>query len=234
MIVSYPIRELLLLLALLAPSYLISIDNSLNKPLSFIGRGDPMEYQLKASAYSLTERQIHKLIDNTPKFRDRLILKLLAGCGLRREEVCTIRWADINLDDQVVRIEGKGNKIRMVPFSMGIKNDIFEWISFHLKKSQFMFPAKLKKKSPLAVGRINKIVALAGERAGVINPNANMRNVNPHILRHSFARQMKDRGMSYETLQNILGHASFITTMNTYGTKSLDDIRKDFQEVNFI
>ena len=196
-----------------------------------------MEYQLKSSAYTLTEVMIRRMIDNTHSFRDRLIIKLLAGCGLRREEVCNIRTTDIDPEKQVIRIEGKGGKVRMVPFSLEIKNDIYHWLKsdkYKVKRGCFLFPARLKKKSGITPKQINMIVSRSAFLARVANPNPEKENVNPHILRHSFARQMKDRGMSYETLQNILGHASFVTTMNVYGTKSLEDIRKEFQAVSFI
>lgn len=191
-----------------------------------------MEYQLRNSAYTLTEKQISSLIDNTRLFRDRLILKVLAGTGIRREELVNMHVSDINWKERLLRIEGKGDKVRIVPFSMAVANDLREWLGG--RRTGFVFPARLRRNAGLIVQRINVICADAGVRAGIKNPNPRRRHVNPHIFRHSYARIMKDRGMSYETLQNILGHASFIYTLDFYGTKSLDDIKKDFAQAVFI
>ncbi len=191
-----------------------------------------VEYQLRNSAYTLTEKQITALIDNTRLFRDRLILKILAGTGIRREELVNLRVANIRWGDRLLWVEGKGDKVRIVPFSQAVANDLKYWLQG--RKTGFVFPARLRRKAGLAVKQINKICASSGDRAGIKNPNPRRRHVNPHIFRHSYARIMKDRGMSFETLQNILGHASFIYTLDFYGTKSLDDIKSDFAQAVFI
>jgi len=120
----------------------------------------------------------------------------------------------------------------MVPISADIRNDLAYWL--RKRRAVFVFPSKLREGAGLKLSRINAICKKAGELAGIDNPNPKMKNINPHLFRHTYARIAKDRGMDFETLQNILGHASFLTTMNLYGTKSLDDIIEDARVMAYI
>jgi len=72
---------------------------------------------------------------------------------------------------------------------------------------------------------INHITKKAGERADMKNPNPALKHINPHIFRHSIARFLKSRDFSAEWIQNFLGHASFKTTMDMYGTLSIDEMQ---------
>jgi integrase len=78
---------------------------------------------------------------------------------------------------------------------------------------------------------LNAIVAEAGRRAGVTNPNPKRSAITCHLFRHSFARLWKDRGGDIEALARILGHASVKTTWDLYGTQSLDDVRRHYRRV---
>ena len=78
--------------------------------------------------------------------------------------------------------------------------------------------------------QINRIVAKAGHRAQLNNPIPELKNINPHILRHSCARILKDRGLSLEVVQRVLGHLSFKTTMDLYGTKSISEMDDELKE----
>lgn len=62
------------------------------------------------------------------------------------------------------------------------------------------------------------------------NPIPELKNINPHILRHSCARILKDRGLSLEVIQKVLGHLSYRTTMDLYGTKSIGEMDKELRE----
>lgn len=185
-----------------------------------------MEYQIKDSAYYLKPEQIRTLIDSLPKFRDRLILKMFAYTAIRREELGLLKLSDIDFEAQTILVNGKGAKTRVVPISRGLVNDIKHWVDKRFMG--YLFPSRYKSvDSPMRLCTYNRICMMAGKLAGIENPNPKLEYINPHIFRHSFARIAKDRGMSYECLQNILGHASFVTTMDLYGTMSIEDMKKD-------
>ena len=75
---------------------------------------------------------------------------------------------------------------------------------------------------------INNVVKQAGARAKLVNPNPRLNNINPHLLRHSFARNWLARGKRKEILRMILGHESIKTTMDVYGEPSLEEIKQEF------
>jgi integrase/recombinase XerD len=78
----------------------------------------------------------------------------------------------------------------------------------------------------VSIRRVNDIVETLGEKAGVQNPNPRLKHLNPHIFRHSIARFLKSKGFSAEWIQNFLGHESYKTTMDMYGTLSLDEMQE--------
>jgi integrase len=72
---------------------------------------------------------------------------------------------------------------------------------------------------------INKIVAKAGRRAGITNPNTRLKHINPHIARH-----LQNKGFSAEWIQNFLGYVSYKTTMDMYGTLSIDEMQQEAEK----
>ena len=100
------------------------------------------------------------------------------------------------------------------------------------KKQGYLFPAvsSLNEKGHISPTGINRIVANAGHRAHLNNPVPELKNINPHILRHSCARILKDRGLSLEVVQKVLGHLSYKTTMDLYGTKSISEMDDELKE----
>ncbi len=186
------------------------------------------------SQFHLSEEQIKVLIKHTDKLRDKVIIKLLAYCGLRRFELAQIKIEDINLETNKIKILGKKNIERLSTlFSDQLIEDLKIYINYVLKDKQgYLFPAvsSLNKKGHIATTEINRIVAKAGHRAQINNPIPELKNINPHILRHSCARILKDKGLSMEVVQRVLGHLSYKTTMDLYGTKSIFDMDKELKE----
>ncbi len=187
------------------------------------------------SQFNLTEEQIKLLIKHTEKLRDKVIIKLLAYCGLRRFELAKIRIEDINLETNKIRIFGKKNIERLATlFSDQLIEDLKLYIRYVLDnpKQEYLFPAvsSLNKKGHISATEINRIVAKAGHRAHLKNPIPELKNINPHILRHSCARILKDKGLSLEVVQKVLGHLSYKTTMDLYGTKSISEMDDELKE----
>ena len=187
------------------------------------------------SQFHLTEEQIRFLIKITEKFRDKVIIKLLAYCGIRRFELAKIKIKDINLESNKIHILGK-KKIERVAtiFSDQLIEDLKIYLRYVLNnpKEGYLFPAisSLNQQGHISPTEINRIVAKAGQRAHLKNPNPQLKNINPHILRHSLARILKDRGLSLEVVQKVLGHTSYKTTMDLYGTKSIYEMDDELKE----
>jgi integrase/recombinase XerD len=187
------------------------------------------------SQFHLSPDQIKILIKHTEKLRDKVIIKLLAYCGLRRFELAKIKIEDIDFVTNKISISGKKNIGRLATiFSDQLLDDMKIYLRYVLKdvKSGYLFPAvsTLNENGHITPTQINRIVAKAGNRAQLQNPIPELKNINPHILRHSCARILKDRGMSLEVVQKVLGHLSYKTTMDLYGTKSISEMDEELKE----
>jgi integrase len=187
------------------------------------------------SQFKLTPEQIKLLIKHTEKLRDKVIIKLLAYCGLRRFELAKIKIEDLDLGTNKIRILGKKNIERLATiFSDQLSEDLKVYLRYVLnnQKQGYLFPAvsSLNKEGHISPTEINRIVAKAGHRAHLENPNPDLKNINPHILRHSCARILKDKGLSLEVVQKVLGHLSYKTTMDLYGTKSISEMDDELKE----
>ena len=183
-----------------------------------------MKQQMAASAYHLKPAEIRKLFIAAPNFRDRCILKSLYWLGLRRQELIDLDVRDIDFDRKRVKVrEGKGAKTRIVPI---IDEEFLSDLVHHIgqrKEGPVFMSNQDKALSPRIV---NHIVEQVGKRAGIDNPNPRLQHLNPHIFRHSIARFLKSKGFSAEWIQNFLGHQSYKTTMDMYGTISIDEMQE--------
>ena len=143
--------------------------------------------------------------------RDRLMLELLYGCGVRNSELIGINLEDIRLSREAILIRGKGKKERYVPFGDSVKAAL----AAYLPARQQMLGERKKNVSALlvnwrggrlttrSVGRIIKKIAVAKG----LSPD-----VHPHTLRHAFGTHMLEEGADLRAIQEMLGHERLSTT----------------------
>lgn len=175
--------------------------------------------------YNLTSGQIRKLIANAGTPRNRTILQLFVETGIRRSELVSLDAADIDVAQSLLVVRnGKGGKLRILPLTAALKANLAALTNKNAAGPVFTSATRER----LSLRQVNRIVASAGERAGLANPNPRYRQITCHLLRHSFSRLWKAHGGSIETLSRILGHASVKTTMDVYGTESLTDVRRNY------
>jgi integrase/recombinase XerD len=163
----------------------------------------------------LSEGEVQRILDACSgstyfDIRDRAILEIAYGCGLRASEICTMQERDLNFSSGTLRVSGKGDKERIVPFLGQVRSSVEEYI--HICRHRFsnvkvknIFLSKSGKN--LRREDIWRIVQKRGKQAQITS-----RRLHPHILRHSFATHLLRRGMDLRTLQEILGHSSISTT----------------------
>ena len=138
--------------------------------------------------------------------RNKSILMLLYGCGLRISEALNLNYDDIDNEDHIL-IKGKGDKERIVPMMEYIKNGIMSYIA--------ECPKEIRAEDPLFIGkRMNRlsprIIQYALEK--IRNSLSLPETATPHALRHSFATHLLDSGGDLRTIQELLGHSSLSTT----------------------
>ena len=150
----------------------------------------------------------------TPRgLRDRAMIELLYATGMRVSELVNIRAVDLHLDAEYLTCVGKGNKERLIP----IGEQATDWIRRYqqevrptlVKGSVKGQPARLflnARGRPLSRVGFWKILKGYSKRAGISS------SVSPHVLRHSFATHLLDRGADLRAIQTMLGHADLSTT----------------------
>ena len=165
----------------------------------------------------LTEEEVFRLLDtvdgDSPRdLRDRAMLEMLYGCGLRVSELCDLRLDDIVADGELLRIAGKGDKERLVP----IGGAAGRALNRYLESARIMlaggdlalenvFVTRLKGK--FTRRGVFKIVKERAAAAGI-----DIKKISPHVLRHCFASHMLSRGADIRAIQEMLGHADIGTT----------------------
>jgi integrase/recombinase XerC len=143
--------------------------------------------------------------------RDRLLLELLYGCGIRNSELVGINMDDIRLSAEAILIRGKGKKERYVPFGEGVRAALgayLPWRQQLLAAVRRTTPAMLVNQrggrlTTRSVGRIVKRIAVAKG----LSPD-----VHPHTLRHAFGTHMLEEGADLRAIQELLGHERLATT----------------------
>ncbi len=140
--------------------------------------------------------------------RDRAALELLYGAGLRISEAVGIDVDDLDPDERLVRVRGKGDRERIVPYGEPAARAVDEWLVRGRATLPVRGPALLVNRRGTRLSRQSVWTAVrrAADRAGLTVP------VTPHTLRHSFATHLLDGGADVREVQELLGHASVTTT----------------------
>ena len=151
----------------------------------------------------ISKEEFEKMYQTTRNLKHKVILLLMFGCGLRRNEVCELKISDIDFERGLIYVKGKGNKYRAV----NPGNNLLEKLAKYIKS---YMPEKFLIEGPnrgmYSGSSIGKIVSVAASEAGI------ERRVHPHMLRHSFATLLMERGVELRLIQEALGHSSSKTT----------------------
>lgn len=207
-------------------------DELRNKSIYYTKNGKKKEQNLpnnrsqyKNSEFTLKRGEIIRLMDATTNFRDRMIIATMYYLGFRRFEVCKIDIRDIDLENGRIKVIGKGNKEAIVMvgsvFPEYISN-LRMYLQTIRRKEGLLFLSNRNRK--LQVSRINQMLDEIAKKAGITNPNPYKKHLNPHILRHSIARHLKDLKYPNEFVKNYMRHDSIQTTMDAYGTMSVNEM----------
>lgn len=156
----------------------------------------------------LSVEEVRAILKAAPNERDRAILEVLYGCGLRVSEVCSLKISEVYLKDMFVKVMGKGSKERLVPMAPSTASAIMNYLSVRPESDagceDVLFLNRFGRAlSRVAVFKMVKSVALV---AGVD------KNLSPHTFRHSFATHLIENGADLRVVQEMLGHESILTT----------------------
>jgi len=170
---------------------------------------------------SISESDIFEL-------RDKTIFELLYSCGLRISEAVELKMSDVDLENRLLKVKGKGDKERIVPFGeealrlLRLYNTASRPHIIGGRQSEFVFiskkASKLNRKS---VWRLLK---------GYVERTSINKNITPHTLRHSYATHLIENGADLRSVQELLGHVDISTTQiyTHLAQKKLKEIHKKF------
>ena len=184
----------------------------------------------KSLPKALSIEEIDKLLDIelvTPfDYRNKAMLELMYGCGLRISEVINLTINDVDMMNSFVRILGKGSKERIVPLG--------EYAIIYLKKYLNVRDSLLKGKAcdKLFLNNHGMPITRQGffkNLKAILQKKGLNTNISPHTLRHSFATHLINRGADLRSIQEMLGHADISTTKiytEVSDTKVIEDYKK--------
>lgn len=188
--------------------------------------------------YVVDEGSINKLLNSQifensfDGLRAKAIIELLYGCGIRLNELINLKERDIDFNNYSIKVLGKGRKERILPIGLLALNSIREYLNtrqkYFKKKGKIyddtvIFNASNGKKLyPAMVNRLTeKYVSLYSE----------IKKKSPHVLRHSFATHLLDRGADIRAVKELLGHASLSATQ-IYTHVSVERLKKVYQKAH--
>ena len=184
----------------------------------------------KSLPKALSIEEVDKLLDIelvTPfDYRNKAMLELMYGCGLRISEVINLTINDVDMMNSFVRILGKGSKERIVPLG--------EYAIIYLKKYLNVRDSLLKGKAcdKLFLNNHGMPITRQGffkNLKAILQKKGLNTNISPHTLRHSFATHLINRGADLRSIQEMLGHADISTTKiytEVSDTKVIEDYKK--------
>ena len=161
--------------------------------------------------------------------RDRALLEVLYGAGLRLSELIGLRAADIDFPGGTLKVTGKGSKQRIVPVGAQAAAALQAWLRARPALAQrgtgapnVFLSARGKAMSPKGVNRLmNRYIAMVSE----------IEQRSPHVLRHTFATHLLDRGADLRAVKELLGHESLSTTQ-IYTHVSVGHLRKVYAQAH--
>ena len=173
----------------------------------------------KGARQALTVEELERLRDACKTYREKALIEFLVSTGCRLSEIAQLRAADLNLADRSVQVTGKGDKDRVVYFSVRARLMVQEYI-VQRKGGDGLFVSNKSPYEPLKPRAIQRIVRSLSERAGLEG------RVHPHLLRHTFATHALNGGMDVTVIQRLLGHEDIATTqiyaeLNEEGVSSI-------------
>ena len=190
--------------------------------------------QTKKIPVVINQDDMSKILDvnleNPFKYRDKAMLELMYGSGLRVSELVNLTIYSIDLENDSILIEGKGNKERIVPINRYAKKAILEY----LEVRNSLIKPKNGIPDLLFLNNHGKGITRHGFNLilkNILKDNDINTNITPHTLRHTFATDLLNNGADLRSIQELLGHSDIVTT-RIYTHALNNKIKNDYIKYN--
>jgi site-specific recombinase XerD len=184
----------------------------------------------------LAEREVIKLLDSIPAvtavdLRDRALLELLYGTGARVSEVVGLGLGDVDFDEELLLLMGKGAKQRLVPMGTTLKRALLDYLGAGGRDSLFASTKGSQvflnsRGGPLTRQGIDVIIHKRALLVGI-----DRKRISAHVFRHSCATHMLAHGADIRVVQELLGHASIATTQ-LYTAVSINTLQREYESAH--
>ena len=178
------------------------------------------------------EKEINRLLDDYDfgedytGIRNRMVIEILYETGIRRAELAGLKESDVRLEDRMMRVMGKRNKQRQIPVTRELEKDLRNYLVVKRKT----FPASeylllTQRGRPLYPKLIYRIVH---KYLGMVTT---LSKKSPHVLRHSFATHLLNRGADLNAIKEMLGHANLSATQ-IYTHSSFEKLKRIYKQAH--
>ena len=181
-----------------------------------------MKFDKKAARQALSTEELERLRDACEGYREKALVEFLVSTGCRLSEAAGLMLDDLNFADHSVTVHGKGDKDRVVYFSIRSRLMLQEYVK-ERKGGTGLFVSSKAPYPTLKPRAIQRIIHSISVRAGLAS------RVHPHLLRHTFATQSLNSGMDVTVLQKLLGHEDLATTQ-IYAKMSEEAVKHQYNK----
>lgn len=188
----------------------------------------------KTLPYFLRENEIDRLLDSTlfpdnyEGARDHLILAVFYHTGIRVSELVGLNVADVYLEERTIKVLGKRNKQRVIPFGDELASFLNAYLEIRAEylhgtdENAFFLNQRQKR---IGVGQVQQMVR---KNLALVT---NIKKKSPHVLRHTFATSMLNHGADLESVKELLGHESLSTT-EIYTHTTFEELKKVYKQAH--
>lgn len=181
-----------------------------------------LKFDKKSARQALSAEELERFRDACENYRDKALVEFLVSSGCRLSEVAGLNMAALNFAERSVTVHGKGDKDRVVYFSVRARLMLQEYEK-ERKGGTGLFVSTKSPYLPLKPRAIQRIIHSISERAGLAG------RVHPHLLRHTFATHALNSGMDISAIQRLLGHEDIATTQ-IYAAMNEDVVRHQYNK----
>ena len=181
----------------------------------------------------VNEEDMRRLLDqfNFPEdfvgLRDRVVIELLYGTGIRLSELINLKVPDVNFDNKSIKVLGKRNKERIIPFSKSLEFLLHTYLEF---SQQFRSPQSVHLLIKEDGGQCYSMLIYRTVKK-YIQQFSTIEKRSPHVLRHTFATHLLNKGAELNAVKDLLGHSSLAATQ-VYTHNTLDKLKSVFDQAH--
>ncbi|WP_267402197.1 MULTISPECIES: tyrosine-type recombinase/integrase [unclassified Chryseobacterium] len=157
---------------------------------------------------------------------EKCIVEVLYQTGIRKGELCGMMFENVNIDENEIKIIGKGNKQRMIPISADLSNLLKSYLEIRQPQTEYKSYFFVNKKGKKLTEKF--VYVVVNKYLSIITTKEKR---SPHILRHSFATHVLDNGAEISKVKKILGHSSLASTQ-VYTNANIEQLKKVFNQAH--